>query len=166
MNSICTRWMNLRIEAIGNIAVGGAAFFAVLARGSLSASIAGLSITKSLEITSGLGWMLKSIGDTEIRMAAMERIMEYIGDTPQEKAFDEPKAPKNWPSQGKITIKQTYFRYRPELPNVIKDLNIQVNSCEKVLYACKSLLNAIIDWYCRQNRFRKINIFTWNAKNC
>ena len=49
-NIISNRWLALRLELIGNMITVFAALFAVLARSSISAGIAGLSVSYSLNV--------------------------------------------------------------------------------------------------------------------
>ena len=49
-NNISNRWLALRLELIGNLITVFAALFAVLSRNSISAGIAGLSISYSLNV--------------------------------------------------------------------------------------------------------------------
>ena len=49
-NNISNRWLALRLELIGNLITVFAALFAVIARKSISAGIAGLSISYSLTV--------------------------------------------------------------------------------------------------------------------
>ena len=49
-NNIANNWLALRLELIGNLITVFAALFAVIARNSISAGMAGLSITYSLNV--------------------------------------------------------------------------------------------------------------------
>lgn len=50
-NNVSNRWLALRLELVGNLITMFAALFAVLARSSISAGIAGLSVTYSLSVS-------------------------------------------------------------------------------------------------------------------
>ena len=49
-NNIANRWLAIRLEFIGNVMTASAAFFAVLARDSISGGSAALSITYALNV--------------------------------------------------------------------------------------------------------------------
>ena len=51
-NNIANRWLALRLELLGNLITVFASLFAVLARSSISAGLAGLSISYSLNVSS------------------------------------------------------------------------------------------------------------------
>ena len=61
------------------------------------------------------------------------RLYEYIDNNPSEKSFEE-KIPDdaNWPSDGNCSIDNVSFRYRPELPLVLKNLKFDVQSKQKI----------------------------------
>jgi len=43
------------------------------------------------------------------------------------------RRPKGWPYSGKIVFKDFNLRYSPDSPYVLKDLNIQIQTMEKVV---------------------------------
>lgn len=135
MNSRCSRWLNLRVDLLAAIAVVGACYFAVIARSYsvISSSLIGLSISQSFTIVSFVGILLTNLGMMDARMSAVERIVEYIEKNPSEKDFDAPlPQDSNWPHEGKIQIKNIFFRYRPELPNVIRGITMEIKAREKI----------------------------------
>jgi len=46
--------------------------------------------------------------------------------------FLEKTRPKGWPHSGKIIFEHFNLRYSPDSPYVLKDLNIQIQTMEKV----------------------------------
>ena len=50
-NKAANRWAALRLELVGNLMIFSAAFFAVLARSSISSGLAGVSISLSLSVS-------------------------------------------------------------------------------------------------------------------
>lgn len=63
---------------IGNIITILAAFFAITSRSSISAGLAGLSISISLSISSNLNWFVRTVSEFEANITAVERIIEYF----------------------------------------------------------------------------------------
>lgn len=47
--------------------------------------------------------------------------------------FLDKKPPKEWPQKGQIIFKNFYLRYSSDTPHVLKDLNIRIESMEKVI---------------------------------
>lgn len=70
-------------------------------------------------------------------MASTERLIEY-GKLPPEGEFKteqsiKEKLPENWPSTNtSIEVKHLNFRYRPDLPLVLKDVNFKFEPKEHI----------------------------------
>lgn len=101
---ICSsRWLAVRLETIANILTFCTALFAVLMRDRLSAGIAGLVITYSMQITQSLNWLVRMASDIETNIVSVERINEYTELTPEAPwNVPEKKPPTNWPATGEI----------------------------------------------------------------
>lgn len=60
-------------------------------------------------------------------MSSVQRMVQYIETVPSERASHDPEPPKNWPSEGKFTIKNISLKYRDELENVIKGISFVIS---------------------------------------
>ena len=88
------RWLGLRLEMIGSVVAGLAAVFAshVAISGSVSgqesdsdfASLAGLSLTTAISVTSLLNWCVRTFAMLEAAMNSCERVLHYTENIPQE----------------------------------------------------------------------------------
>uniref|UniRef100_A0A914E7D4 Multidrug resistance-associated protein 1 n=1 Tax=Acrobeloides nanus TaxID=290746 RepID=A0A914E7D4_9BILA len=134
LNYVANRWLSVRLEFIGNCVVLFAALFAVLARETTSPGVLGLSISYSLNITFVLNFAVRQISKLETNIVSVERVKEYTETTPEAEWESKPenKPPKNWPSEGRINIIDYSTRYRPGLDLVVKKLNAEINTHEKV----------------------------------
>lgn len=54
--------------------------------------------------------------------------------------FLDKKPPKEWPQKGQIKFQNFYLRYSPDTPHVLKNLNINVESTEKVIFSTCCLI--------------------------
>ncbi|CAL8146547.1 unnamed protein product [Orchesella dallaii] len=129
------RWLQVRLETVGNSVVFFAALFAVLGRETLSPGIVGLSVSYALQITGALLVLVRITSDMETNIVAVERLKEY-SNVVQEATW-ETKDPflvpeKSWPQQGKIVFDSYQTRYRPGLDLVLKNLTCTINCGEKV----------------------------------
>ena len=131
--SVSNRWLALRLELLGNLITILAALFAIIARDTLSAGKAGLSISQSLGISATLSSLVRTMGDFEANITSVERIKEYceIQQEP-EWSIEETKPAITWPDEGKIRIENYSLKYRNELDYVLKDLNVEINAGEKI----------------------------------
>ena len=72
--------------------------------------------------------------DLEANFVAVERIQEYTeieSEADRHTETDDGPA-KSWPTGGEVAFKDSKLRYRPELPLVLKGLNIAIPAGSKV----------------------------------
>ena len=72
--------------------------------------------------------------DLEANFVAVERIEEYTelkSEADRHTEIDDGPG-KSWPTGGEIVFKDSKLRYRPELPLVLKGLNITIPAGAKV----------------------------------
>lgn len=134
LNLMSNRWLGIRLEGIGNMFVFFAALFAVLARESLTAGQAGLSITSSLQIIGALVWVVRQACMLETDCVAIERIMEYTNNE-QEAAWQIPQTDlqkSSWPEKGNIQFQSYQTKYRPGLDLVLKGITMDIHGQEKI----------------------------------
>nr|QNH67946.1 ATP-binding cassette transporter subfamily C member 1 X7 [Brachionus plicatilis] len=131
-NTVSNRWLALRLEIIGNVITILAAFFAITSRSSLSAGVAGLSISISLSISSNLNWFVRTVSEFEANITSVERIIEYFQIKHEPEWTTENKPEKNWPQNGNIIFNNYSVKYREELDWVLKKLNFSIFPGEKI----------------------------------
>ncbi len=61
-------------------------------------------------------------------MNSVERIMEYINKGGHEGSWTEPKPSQEWPVLSQYEAKDVRYRYRPELPEVIKGISFDISN--------------------------------------
>eukprot|EP00928_Gymnodinium_smaydae_P039135 TRINITY_DN26803_c0_g3_i1.p1 TRINITY_DN26803_c0_g3~~TRINITY_DN26803_c0_g3_i1.p1 ORF type:complete len:1351 (-),score=174.93 TRINITY_DN26803_c0_g3_i1:204-4199(-) len=145
------RWLAIRLETIGTAIVAAAGFLAVFARNTISAGVAGLSISYALSVTQSLNWVVRMTSDRETNVVSVERLREYIckrSEPPLWQPEDPPK--ETWPLEGAIVFEDVHLQYREGLPFVLCGLDLRVEPGEK-LGICgrtgagkSSLLNVIL----------------------
>jgi ABC-type multidrug transport system fused ATPase/permease subunit len=86
------RWLGIRVENLGNLIILAAAVLAVANRGTVSAGLAGLSISYSLLSTGTLNWLVRNVCSLETNAIALERIYEYT-EREEEAAWSRPVLP-------------------------------------------------------------------------
>ena len=66
-------------------------------------------------------------------MTCTERVLHYIREIPQE-ASDKSAIPppKEWPSSGRIELRDLSMRYRPETPLVLKGISVNIAGGQRV----------------------------------
>uniref|UniRef100_A0A1I8BIX4 ABC-type glutathione-S-conjugate transporter n=1 Tax=Meloidogyne hapla TaxID=6305 RepID=A0A1I8BIX4_MELHA len=133
---IANRWLSVRLELIGNLMILFCSVMAVFSRdwGTVTAGVIGLAVSKSLDVTVILGFLVRNINDAEMSIVSVERILEYR-DCPQEAAWESPKGrelPADWPSRGAVHFQKYSCRYRPELDLSLRGITAEIKPGEKV----------------------------------
>ncbi|OLY85367.1 Metal resistance protein YCF1 [Smittium mucronatum] len=139
------RWLAVRLELISAIMIFSVSFicvyylYTVQGEGAISASTVGVTISFALSITQSLNWCIRMYVKVETDIVALERLGEYSNLPSEEKGnftdsdiaeFDD--SHKNWPDKGVVTFIDYFTRYRKDLEPVLKDINVEVKSNEKV----------------------------------
>eukprot|EP01116_Phalansterium_solitarium_P010899 TRINITY_DN263_c0_g2_i3.p1 TRINITY_DN263_c0_g2~~TRINITY_DN263_c0_g2_i3.p1 ORF type:complete len:679 (+),score=264.46 TRINITY_DN263_c0_g2_i3:827-2863(+) len=127
------RWLGLRLEVLGALVVGSAAFFIVSQAGQLNPGMAGLTLVYALSMTDILNWMVRMFTTCETQMVSVERVLEYT-ELPVEAAAIVPgnRPAESWPSQGAISFSNVQLRYRPGLELVLRGISFDIKPHEKI----------------------------------
>jgi ABC-type multidrug transport system fused ATPase/permease subunit len=70
------RWLAVRLEMLGTIAISCSALFAVFMRGNIVAGLGGMAISYALRVTQTLNWMVRMSSQTETNIVSVERVVE------------------------------------------------------------------------------------------
>lgn len=132
VNVASNRWLAVRLETLGTVIVAAATLLAVIARVEISAGVAGLSITYALSVTQSLNWVVRMTSERETNIVSVERLSEYIRETPEPPRWKQTDPAEHWPERGAIHFDSVQLRYRPGLPLVLNSLSLEVRPQEKV----------------------------------
>ncbi|KAF8154768.1 multidrug resistance-associated ABC transporter [Crassisporium funariophilum] len=125
------RWLSVRFNLLSAGIVGATALVCLITPG-ISASMAGFALAFASTITGDLLFMVRRFVGLEQSMVALERVKEYTELKREPPEFVEPRPPPSWPSHGAIKCEDLVIRYAPELPNVLHNINFEINPGEKV----------------------------------
>ncbi|CAF0833288.1 unnamed protein product [Rotaria sordida] len=131
------RWFGLWLDIIISILTLVTSILAVALRHQIDPSAAALSISYCINLTGLFQWSMRQSAEAENFMTSAERIHEY-GQLVSESHQNSNKngvriqPADDWPSRGIIEFKDYTFRYRPELDPVLKNLNLRIESKEKI----------------------------------
>ncbi|CAJ1373645.1 unnamed protein product [Effrenium voratum] len=132
-NFSSNRWLAVRLETIGALITCCAGTLAVLGRHTISAGVAGLSVSYALSVTQALNWVVRMAADRETSIVSVERIREYLNlDLEPPHHLPSDPTPNSWPREGSIEFQDIFLRYRPELPTVLNGLSLEVRAREKI----------------------------------
>ncbi|KAF1329530.1 Abc transporter c family member 2, partial [Globisporangium splendens] len=130
------RWLAARLDWMSVVIIFVVSLYLVATKGQISAVVGGLSLTYSLMLTSTVQTTVRSFDRTDNAMTSVERLLHFRSISREE---DESIANDHavmthepWPSQGAITFNALCLRYRPELPLVLRGVNLEIQGGEKV----------------------------------
>ncbi|MDI1487833.1 MAG: hypothetical protein OHK93_007106 [Ramalina farinacea] len=123
------RWLGIRFALLGAVFTLIVASFAVYSPG-VSASLAGLALSFSLEFTQSVFWVLRRYADVEMDMNSLERISEFCA-IPTEPS-DGKVPPAHWPSSGQIEIRDLMVGYSADSPPVLRGVSFACDSGSRV----------------------------------
>ncbi|KAI6099708.1 ABC transporter [Pisolithus sp. B1] len=109
-------------------------FWQLALASAVSPGQTGVVLSYVLGVQQSFGWAVRQFADVENNMNSVERVVHYADEVDQEAPHDVDNAsvPENWPSEGRIVMNDVVMRYRPELPPVLKGLNMTVVPREKI----------------------------------
>ncbi|CAF4216107.1 unnamed protein product [Rotaria sp. Silwood2] len=131
------RWFGLRLDFMVSLLTLVTAILAVALRHQIDPSTAALSVSYSITLTGLFQWAMRQSTEAENFMTSAERIQEYGQLVPESHRNSNENSVHiqtvdDWPSRGIIEFKDYTFRYRPELDPVLKNLNLRIESKEKI----------------------------------
>ncbi|KAE9183266.1 ABC transporter C family member 3, partial [Phytophthora fragariae] len=139
-----SRWLATRLDLLSVLIIFIVTMYLVSTKGQVGAMTSGISLTYSLMLTSAVQWVMRSVDRTDNAMTSVERLLYFrqiesedtAGKIINELTARDPQStggtPRSWPSRGTIRFDQLCLRYRPELPLVLKGVDLDVAAGEKV----------------------------------
>lgn len=99
---------------------------------NLNPANVGMILSLIPETATSMGMLVPTLLELENQLNSVERLYE-VAQLPQEAAYYIPnRVPPEWPQKGSIKFKDVCLRYRPNLPLALKNVNLDIESQEKV----------------------------------
>ncbi|CAL6003720.1 Xenobiotic-transporting_ATPase / Multidrug resistance-associated protein [Hexamita inflata] len=134
-NACCVRWLNFRMNIICAILTTGVCLSSIIFSPMVSflRDYASVSVSYSFAIQQFLVAFILAWVQVEAEAISIERVIEYT-QLPREGRYKSSRElPENWMKRGSsIEVKNLHYRYRPELPVVIKGVSFDVKPYEHV----------------------------------
>ncbi|KAI5951940.1 BPT1 [Candida jiufengensis] len=132
----CNRWLSMRLQFISSTIMFSTALLAVVSLGGkypILPGVLGFVMTYSLTITYVLNSVVRYWADLQSEGVAIERIIEYC-DLPSEApmVIEDKRPDPTWPGEGIVKFKKYSTAYRKNLDPVLREIELTVNSKEKV----------------------------------
>ncbi|KAF9292451.1 hypothetical protein BGZ68_005134 [Mortierella alpina] len=130
--AMTNRWLNTRLEAMTAFTVLVSATLSVLSKGTISSSMAGLSLTFTLMLVDYVIWFLRLFCLFQGNLVSVERVHEYTVKNTEAPLVTGEFIPEAWPDKGHIVFKNYSTRYREGMDLVLKNVSFEVKPAEKV----------------------------------
>ncbi|OAX34167.1 hypothetical protein K503DRAFT_803797 [Rhizopogon vinicolor AM-OR11-026] len=128
------RWLGMRLDFLGVLLTLAVALLTVVTRFTISPGQTGVVLSFILTLQQSFVWTARQVAEVENNMNAVERVVHYAKELEQEAPheIEDSPVPSNWPSEGKVVMKDVVMRYRPELSPVLKGLSMSISPGEKI----------------------------------
>ncbi|KAI0693122.1 ABC transporter [Cytidiella melzeri] len=128
------RWLGIRLDFLGILLTFVVSILTVGTRFKISPSQTGVVLSYIISVQQAFGWLVRQSAEVENNMNSVERVVHYATALEQEMPhlLPEKKPQGKWPSVGKVEMNGVVLKYRPELPDVLKELTMTVNPGEKI----------------------------------
>ncbi|KAL6193024.1 hypothetical protein ACLB2K_034109 [Fragaria x ananassa] len=133
-NYATMEWLSVRINFLFNVA-----FFLVLVilvslpRSAIDPSLAGLAATYGLNLSVLQAWVIWNLCNVENKMISVERILQFTNIPSEAPLVIEDCIPNpEWPTDGKIELKNLNVQYDPALPMVLKGISCTFPGQKKI----------------------------------
>ncbi|PNS18975.1 hypothetical protein CAC42_6070 [Sphaceloma murrayae] len=126
------RWLSMRLDVIGAMLVFTTGILVVTSRFNVDPSIGGLVLSYILTIVQMIQFVVRQLAEVENNMNSAERIHYYGTELEEEAPLKTIDVRPSWPEKGEIIFSNVEMRYRPELPLVLKGLDLHVRPGERI----------------------------------
>lgn len=131
------RWFSLRMELLGNLIVLASSLVCLAASGAgaWSEARSAIAVTQALSVCGLLNWTVRTIAQTETSFTSWQRVEDALDSTEVEGAKVRPEdqhLPTSWPLSGTINFQDISFRYRENLPLVLRKLCLKLTPGQRV----------------------------------
>ncbi|CAO3626391.1 unnamed protein product [Cunninghamella blakesleeana] len=126
------RWVSVRYGFTGTVVNIVACALILFNLDNLDASLAGFCLSYVLLYSDQMFWAIRRYTSLEMSFNAIERVVEFMEMDQEAGAITDYRPPSQWPTDGRIEVKDLEVRYAKDLPAVIHNLSFTVNPQEKI----------------------------------
>lgn len=130
-----SRWLSMRQQMIGSLLSFATALFVAYGavRQTISPGLIGVVMGYSAVLAEDVNYFIKMLVNLETSIIAVERILEFCNLKSEAPAhIPENKPDESWPEHGSIRFENYSAKYRENLDCVLKDINLDIKSKEKI----------------------------------
>ncbi|RLN10087.1 hypothetical protein BBJ28_00018735 [Nothophytophthora sp. Chile5] len=139
-----SRWLATRLDLLSVVIIFVVTLYLVATRGSVGSMTSGISLTYALMLTSVIQWVMRSVDRVDNATTSVERLLYFreieaeddggysVSDLLRADLKAEGGEGRSWPSKGVVRFEGLCLRYRPELPLVLRGVDLDIAAGEKV----------------------------------
>ncbi|KDO34392.1 hypothetical protein SPRG_01528 [Saprolegnia parasitica CBS 223.65] len=131
-SQVVTQWFSLRIQLISAVMILVISGALIAMRSYLNAGLIGLVMNYALTVLPQLESIVRIWSSLETAMVGPERVAEYAAIAPEAPRVIHGATAHDWPTTGHITFSNMSFRYKEHDALVLKDVNVDIASGEKI----------------------------------
>lgn len=129
------QWLGYRIQSMTSVLMLATTLSVswLLSKNVINVGYCGVIVHFSSRAGIMLRQTLSLLAQLEVSGVSLERILEYVDveqEAPPHIEATEPEG--SWPSSGVVKFENLSARYKPEGPDVLKDLSFTINGAEKI----------------------------------
>ncbi|OQR83563.1 multidrug resistance-associated protein 1, partial [Thraustotheca clavata] len=132
VSSVFGQWFSMRIQLTSALILLVIATSLVFSKDYISPGVIGLILNYAFSILPFFEWIVQCWSRIETSMVGPERLSEYAAIRPEAPRVISGATAYDWPTTGHITFSNMSFRYKENDPLVLKDVNVDIRSGEKI----------------------------------
>ncbi|KAF0716024.1 hypothetical protein As57867_003058, partial [Aphanomyces stellatus] len=129
---VISQWFSLRIQLTSALIILATSLALVFMRNYLTPGLIGLALNYLFSSLGFFQFIIGSWSQLETSMVGPERVTEYARVVPEAPRVISGAVAKDWPTNGDIEFDNVSFRYKANDPLVLKDVNVHIQSGEKI----------------------------------
>ncbi|KAG2509612.1 hypothetical protein JM18_009069 [Phytophthora kernoviae] len=139
-----SRWLATRLDLMSVVIIFVVTLYLVATRGEVGSMTSGISLTYALMLTSVIQWVMRSVDRVDNATTSVERLLHFrqiereddggqsIAELTREILKTHSNTTQSWPLHGAVRFEGLCLRYRPELPLVLRGVDLDIAAGEKV----------------------------------
>lgn len=125
-------WVGTWLGLIGSLVVLFCGLLLMIDPDTVGPGEAAMALSYSLSVLAFLNVGVRYASELEAKMNCVERISEYTTLVAEAPPFHGIGPPQAWPQNGRILFEDVDFRYRPDLPLILKQCSFEIPGGYKV----------------------------------
>ncbi|EJT78767.1 ABC transporter [Gaeumannomyces tritici R3-111a-1] len=127
------RWVAVRIDLAAACIMLFAGVIALFFGSSIPAAMIAFSMSQATGLGETILKLVRSTNDLEVELQSFARVREYIEIKPEDADEDDldPEPRASWPEHGGVVFDRATVRYRPDGPDILRDVSLSVAPGER-----------------------------------